>query len=255
LWAAETHSDVPGVRNAMAQRLFRKLQRQLQEQIGGALAHDRQQGPRLHQEQRHPTNRHTDELADSFLTSLPQLQKLLQSDLEAAWGRDPAARSRDEIIICYPGVQAIVTYRMAHRLLQLGVPCLPRMLTEWAHRETGIDIHPGAHIGPGFFIDHGTGVVIGETSRLGQGVTLYQGVTLGAWSFPRDESGQLVRGARRHPTLEDGVTVYSNATILGGKTIIGSGSQVGASVTISRSIPANTIVTLDKPSLRFREAV
>lgn len=145
-------------------------------------------------------------------------------------------------------------YRVAHALHSLSVPYLPRIMTEWAHRKTGIDIHPGAVIGPRFFVDHGTGVVIGETSEIGAGVTLYQGVTLGAWSFPRDEEGNLVRGTKRHPTLEDNVTVYSNASILGGTTVIGKGSQIGSSVTISRSVPPNTIVTLDKPSLRYREA-
>ena len=126
-------------------------------------------------------------------------------------------------------------------------------MTEWAHRETGIDIHPGAKIGGSFFIDHGTGVVIGETCEIGSQVTLYQGVTLGAWSFPRDEDGNLIRGTKRHPTLEDCVTVYSNATILGGTTVIGTGSQIGSSVLLNRSVPPNTIVTIEKPSLKFRE--
>jgi len=157
-------------------------------------------------------------------------------------------------VLCYPGIEAITIYRLAHELLTLGVPYLPRIMTEWAHRETGIDIHPGAEIGSAFFIDHGTGVVIGETCRIGEGVTLYQGVTLGAWSFPRDEEGQLIRGARRHPTLEDRVTVYSNATILGGTTVVGAGSQIGSSVSLNRSVPPNTIVTIERPSLRFREA-
>ena len=179
---------------------------------------------------------------------------MLKVDIRAAFDRDPAAKTRDEIIICYPGIQAVLIYRLAHALLTLGVPYLPRILTEWAHRETGIDIHPGARIGPSFFIDHGTGVVIGETCVIGSSVTLYQGVTLGAWSFPRDDEGRLIRGKKRHPTLEDGVTVYSNATILGGTTVIGAGSQVGSSVTLSRSIPANTIVTIEEPSLQFRNA-
>ena len=194
------------------------------------------------------------QLVQQFLQRLPDLHSLLMSDVQAAFEKDPAAKTRDEIVLCYPGIQAISVYRLAHELLVLGVPYLPRMMTEWAHRETGIDIHPGAEIGAAFFIDHGTGVVIGETCRIGEGVTLYQGVTLGAWSFPRDEDGQLIRGARRHPTLEDRVTVYSNATILGGTTVVGAGSQIGSSVSLNRSVPPNTIVTIERPSLKFREA-
>ncbi len=193
-------------------------------------------------------------LATTFLGTLPRLRETLRKDAQAAFDGDPAAKTSEEIILCYPGIEAIMMFRVAHELHRLAVPLLPRVITEWAHRETGIDIHPGATIGPLFFIDHGTGVVIGETCEIGAGVTLYQGVTLGAWSFPRDEDGNLIRGAKRHPTLEDGVTVYSNATILGGTTVIGAGSQVGSSVTLSRSVPPNTIVTIDKPSLRFREA-
>jgi serine O-acetyltransferase len=174
--------------------------------------------------------------------------------VEAAFQNDPAAKTREEIILCYPGIEAVCIYRLAHELLVLGVPYLPRLMTEWAHRRTGIDIHPGATIGGSFFIDHGTGVVIGETCEIGSGVTLYQGVTLGAWSFPRDEDGNLIRGAKRHPTLENDVTVFSNATILGGTTVVGMGSRIGSSVSLNRSVPPNTIVTIERPSLRFREA-
>ena len=225
----------------------------LQQQVGLALRHVRQATLRLHEEQS-VLQRDAERLVAGFLQRLPDLHGLLLSDVEAAFEKDPAARTRDEIVLCYPGIQAISVYRLAHELLLLGVPYLPRMMTEWAHRETGIDIHPGAEIGSAFFIDHGTGVVIGETCRIGEGVTLYQGVTLGAWSFPRDEEGQLIRGARRHPTLEDRVTVYSNATILGGTTVVGAGSQIGSSVSLNRSVPPNTIVTIERPSLRFREA-
>ena len=192
-------------------------------------------------------------IADEFLKQLPALQATLQTDVEAAFNGDPAARSQEEILLCYPGIEAITVYRIAHLLHQLRVPYIPRMMTEWAHRETGIDIHPGAAIGSSFFIDHGTGVVIGETCVIGSGVTLYQGVTLGAWSFPRDDDGNLIRGTKRHPTLEDNVTVYSNATILGGTTVVGAGSQIGSSVSLNRSVPPNTIVTIERPSLRFRE--
>ncbi len=193
-------------------------------------------------------------LTGEFLKRLPHLQRMLRDDVQAAFDGDPAAKTPDEIILCYPGIEAVLMHRVAHELLLLGVPYLPRILSEWAHRETGIDIHPGASIGSRFFIDHGTGVVVGESCVIGAGVTLYQGVTLGAWSFPRDEDGHLIRGTKRHPTLEDGVTVYSNATVLGGTTVIGSGSQIGSNVTLSRSVPPNTIVTIEPPSLRFREA-
>lgn len=231
-----------------------RIRRQLTEQTAIGLRHAQSVELRIHDANAADVDDSAVRLTDRFLAVLPQLQALLQDDIQAAFDRDPAARTHDEIVVCYPGIQAVLVYRLAHALLTLGVPYLPRMLTEWAHRETGIDIHPGARIGPSFFIDHGTGVVIGETCVIGSSVTLYQGVTLGAWSFPRDEDGQLIRGAQRHPTLEDGVTVYSNATILGGTTVVGAGSQIGSSVTLSRSVPANTIVTIEKPSLQFREA-
>ncbi|MFN8708966.1 MAG: serine O-acetyltransferase [Planctomyces sp.] len=198
--------------------------------------------------------READEMTMRFLNLLPELRRRMMTDVDAAFDGDPAAKTREEILLCYPGIQAIYTYRIAHELHLLGVPYLPRIMTESAHRETGIDIHPGAEIGESFFIDHGTGVVIGETCIIGNHVTLYQGVTLGAWSFPRDAEGQLIRGTKRHPTLEDGVTVYSNATILGGTTVIGEGSQIGSSVSLNRSIPPNTIVTIERPLLKFREA-
>lgn len=232
-----------------------RIQSRLRIEISRALAHSRQvQLKLLNGSDSTATPSSAASLTDQFLSRLPGLQKMLGSDIDAAFNGDPAAKTRDEIVLCYPGIEAITIYRLAHELLVLGVPYLPRIMTEWAHRETGIDIHPGAKIGPAFFIDHGTGVVIGETCEIGTGVTLYQGVTLGAWSFPRDEDGNLIRGTKRHPTLEDNVTVYSNATILGGTTVIGAGSHIGSTVTLSRSVPPNTIVTIEKPSLRFREA-
>lgn len=235
--------------------LLQRIESRLRIEIGRALTHVRQAMLRIHSAEPHTTeNDCPTTLAGCFLQTLPELRQTLATDVEAAFDGDPAARTNDEIILCYPGLEAVTIYRLAHELHRLGVPYLPRILTEWAHRETGIDIHPGAKIGPRFFIDHGTGVVIGETCEIGAGVTLYQGVTLGARSFPRDESGNLIRGAKRHPTLEDGVTVYSNATILGGSTVVGTGSHIGSSVTLSRSVPPNTIVTVEKPSLRFREA-
>lgn len=194
------------------------------------------------------------QLAATFLNGLPALKSVLMQDVGAAFDGDPAAKTYDEIVLCYPGLTAITIHRIAHAIHQLQIPYLPRMLSEWAHCETGIDIHPAATIGPRFFIDHGTGVVIGETCEIGAGVTLYQGVTLGAWSFPRDEDGNLIRGQKRHPTLEDNVVVYSNASILGGTTVVGAGSQIGSGVTLSRTIPSRTIVTIESPTLKFREA-
>jgi serine O-acetyltransferase len=187
-----------------------------------------------------------------FLKRLPDLRYVLEDDVLAAFVGDPAAKSYPEIIFCYPGLEAITTYRLAHELLLLDVPLIPRMMTEYAHSKTGIDIHPGARIGTSFFIDHGTGVVIGETCDIGKHVKLYQGVTLGALSFPRDESGNIIRGMKRHPTLEDEVVVYANATILGGDTVIGHHAVVGSSVWLTQSVDPYTVVSLEKPSLRMR---
>lgn len=187
-----------------------------------------------------------------LLRRLPEVRNLLETDVQAAYEGDPAAKSFHEIIFCYPGLEAVTVYRVAHELLLLGVPLVPRMMTEYAHSKTGIDIHPGARIGPGFFIDHGTGVVIGETCDIGRNVKLYQGVTLGALSFPRDGEGNIIRGMKRHPTLEDEVVVYANATILGGDTVIGAQAVIGSNVWITQSVAPRTVVTLEKPMLRFR---
>jgi serine O-acetyltransferase len=187
-----------------------------------------------------------------LLRALPELRMLLEQDVQAAFEGDPAAKSYQEIIFCYPGLEAITVYRIAHQLLLLGVPLIPRMMTEHAHSKTGIDIHPGARIGTGFFIDHGTGVVIGETCDIGRNVKLYQGVTLGALSFPRDAAGNIIRGAKRHPTLEDDVVVYANATILGGDTVIGHHAVVGSSVWLTHGVAPYTVVSLEKPSLRIK---
>ena len=189
-----------------------------------------------------------------FLGKLVHVRELLATDVQAAFDGDPAASGLDEIIFCYPGLEAVTIQRLAHELYLLDVPFIPRMMTEWAHSRTGIDIHPGANIGPSFFIDHGTGVVIGETCDIASNVKLYQGVTLGAISFPKDAQGNLIRGKKRHPTIEDGVVIYANATILGGETVVGAGSVVGASVYLHASIPPNTVVTIDPPQLRFRDA-
>ena len=236
--------------------LLRRIEAQLRLEIGRAISHRSHSSLKLHVggDSGNTDLRSPATLASQFLNALPAMKQMLDADVAAAFDGDPAAKTSDEIVPCYPGIEAIMVHRIARQLYVQKIPYLPRILSEWAHRETGIDIHPGAAIGPRFFIDHGTGVVIGETCVIGAGVTLYQGVTLGAWSFPRDEDGNLIRDKKRHPTLEDNVTVYSNATILGGSTVIGQGSLVGSSVTLSRSIPPNTIVTIDKPSLRFREA-
>ncbi len=187
-----------------------------------------------------------------MLRRLPEIRLVLEQDVEAAFAGDPAARSFHEIIFCYPGLEAVSIYRLAHELLLLGVPLIPRMMTEHAHSKTGIDIHPGARIGPSFFIDHGTGVVIGETCDIGSHVKLYQGVTLGALSFPRDASGNIIRGKKRHPTLEDDVVVYANATILGGDTVVGHHAVIGSSVWLTQSVAPHTTVLLEKPSLRMK---
>lgn len=191
-------------------------------------------------------------MAVTFLETLPRLRSVLATDAQAALDGDPACRSLDEVIFCYPGLLAITVFRLAHELHRMGVPFIPRMMTEWAHKQTGIDIHPGAQIGNYFFIDHGTGVVVGETCDIGDYVKLYQGVTLGALSFDTDSDGHLVRGVKRHPTIEDRVVIYANATVLGGKTIIGHDSVIGSSVWLTRSVDPHTTVTLEKPNLRIR---
>lgn len=190
--------------------------------------------------------------AVELLRRIPNLRLVLEQDVQAAFVGDPAAKHHHEIIFCYPGLDAITVYRVAHELLLLGVPLIPRMMTEYAHSKTGIDIHPGARIGPSFFIDHGTGVVIGETCDIGAHVKLYQGVTLGALSFPRDAAGNIIRGMKRHPTLEDDVVVYANATILGGDTVVGHHAVIGSNVWLTHSVDPYTVVLLEKPSLRIK---
>lgn len=190
------------------------------------------------------------DLTDVFLGRLPEIRALLIKDVQAAYDGDPAASNLDEVILAYPGVLAVSVYRIAHALYDLGVPMMARIMTEWAHSRTGCDIHPGAKIGAGFFIDHATGVVIGETTDIGEGVKLYQGVTLGALSLPKDASGQIIRGNKRHPTVENGSTLYANATVLGGKTVVGADSVIGGSVFLTRSIPPRSRVSLKEPDLR-----
>lgn len=180
-------------------------------------------------------------ITEQFIAQLPELRRLLTTDVIAAYNGDPAAKNHGEVIACYPVIKALTNYRMAHLLLQLGVPLIPRMLTEMAHSETGIDIHPGAQIGESFAIDHGTGVVIGETCIIGRNVKLYQGVTLGARSFPLGEDGNPIKGNLRHPILEDDVVVYSNATILG-RITIGRGASIGGNIWVTHDVPAGAHV-------------
>jgi serine O-acetyltransferase len=190
--------------------------------------------------------------AVEFLERIPELRRVLASDVQAAYDGDPAVRTLDEVIFCYPGLEAVTIYRLANVLHRLEVPLIPRMMAEWAHSRTGIDIHPGATIGDHFFIDHGTGVVIGETCEIGSHVKLYQGVTLGALSFQTDGDGNLVRGTKRHPTIEDRVVIYANATVLGGGTRIGHDSVIGSNVWLTRSVDPHTTVVLERPKLRMR---
>jgi serine O-acetyltransferase len=189
------------------------------------------------------------DIAMRFLDRLPELRRMLALDVQAAFDGDPAAHSIDETIFCYPGVDAVFIHRIAHELYVLNVPLLPRIMSEYAHNETGIDIHPGATIGESFFIDHGTGVVIGETTSIGKRVKLYQGVTLGALST---KGGQSWRGMKRHPTLEDDVTIYGGAIILGGTVVIGEGSTIGGSVFLTHSIPPRHTVTMKQRELEIK---
>ena len=186
----------------------------------------------------------------AFFERVPAVRELLADDVQAAFDGDPAAQSTDETIFSYPGLLAITVQRVAHEFYTLEVPLLPRIMTEYAHGLTGIDIHPGAKLGRKFFIDHGTGVVIGETTEIGTNVKVYQGVTLGALA---PAFGQLLRGRKRHPTIEDNVTIYSNATILGGETVIGEGSTIGGNVFITTSVPKFNQVTADPPTLKYRD--
>lgn len=197
---------------------------------------------RLQCEEREDVEAHAAEIVQAFARQLPTIRGLLDSDVEAAYQGDPAARSVDEVLLCYPGILAVIHYRLAHTLYVLGVPLIARILSEIAHSATGIDIHPGAQIDEGFFIDHGTGVVIGETTIIGKRVRLYQAVTLGAKRFTQDESGALEKGAPRHPVLEDEVVVYAGATILG-RITIGRGSSIGGNVWLTRSVPSGSHVS------------
>lgn len=225
--SALTKKDVPRMLEAQLRQFESRLAAEIEKCLRFA-------------EQPNPSER-AGELTSATLARLPEVRRVLQTDVTAAYQGDPAARSIEEIILAYPFVLVISLQRIAHVLYQFGVPLLPRMLTEYAHERTGTDIHPGAQIGTHFFIDHGTGVVIGETARIGNHVKIYQGVTLGAKSFVTDEQGHPVKGVKRHPELHDHVIVYPGATILGGETVIGENSIVGSNVWLMQSMPPNSI--------------
>lgn len=186
------------------------------------------------------------ECCEKLLNQIPDIRQMLKEDVQAAFDGDPAAKAPEEIVLSYPHLCAIAIHRVAHELYRMDIPLIPRMMAEYAHSQTGIDIHPGAQVGRRFFIDHGTGVVIGETAVIGNNVKIYQGVTLGAVSFPKDEQGNIIRGKKRHPTLEDDVTVYAEATILG-DIVIGKGAVIGGNVWIRESVPPGAVVTIAKP--------
>ena len=189
------------------------------------------------------------EITFSMLNAIPAMRDKLRGDVRAAFDGDPAAKNLDEIILSYPGIEAIAIYRVAHEIYLLKVPLIPRIMTEYAHSKTGIDIHPGATIGEQFFIDHGTGVVIGETTEIGNNVRIYQGVTLGALSVKKDASGNIQRGKKRHPTIKDNVIIYAGATILGGQTVVGENSIIGGSVWLTESVPPCTLMFNKPPEL------
>ncbi|GHS99941.1 serine acetyltransferase [Synergistales bacterium] len=214
----------------------------LQKQITRSLRNVKKEGLDIEREAACITN--------TFLSRVPEVRRVLATDVEAFYDGDPAAYSTDEVILSYPGIYAIMVSRLAHELHLLGVPMIPRMMTEHAHSRTGIDIHPGAVIGHHFFIDHGTGIVIGETTIIGNYVKIYQGVTLGGLST---RGGQALRGVKRHPTIEDNVTIYSGTSIFGGNTVIGEGVVIGSNAFITKSVPEKTRVSVRNPELKFKE--
>lgn len=220
----------------------------LAEQVNSSLRHDCNRYNLTCQE----CNEKGFEITLKVLEKVPEIRRTLAKDVRASFDGDPAAKSYDEVIFSYPGIYAITVYRVAHLLHELGVPMLPRIMTEYAHSRTGIDIHPGAHIGDCFVIDHGTGVVIGETTEIGNNVRIYQGVTIGALSLSKEECN-LLRGEKRHPTIEDDVIIYSGATILGGDTVIGARSVIGGNVWITSSVPPDTEVLMEKPQLVYKK--
>lgn len=226
--------------------ILESIRYNLSKQVARALFHALEDAPATWEE----AQKRAWDIVGQFLETLPRVREVLATDVQAGYDGDPAAFNTDEVILSYPGMYAIFVNRVAHELHLLQVPLIPRMMTEHAHNLTGIDIHPGATIGRYFFIDHGTGVVVGETTTIGNNVKLYQGVTLGALST---RGGQCLRSVKRHPTLEDSVTVYSGASILGGQTVIGTGAVIGSNVFLTASVPAHTRVSIKNPELQFRD--
>lgn len=231
------------VRNTISMQLEDVIYR-LTKQISIVLRYDEQYA---HASEEEITER-AEYLTFAFLRKIPKIRAYIETDVEAAYEGDPAAYSRTEIIYSYPGLFAIFVNRIAHEFFMLGVPMIPRIMTELAHSKTGIDIHPGATIGKYFFIDHGTGIVIGETTTIGDHVKMYQGVTLGALST---RGGQSLRGRKRHPTIEDNVTIYSGASILGGETVVGRDAVIGGNAFITKSVPAGARVSIQNPELHY----
>jgi len=220
----------------------------LRKQIFRALHHSQH----VHEDHCIAGDSNAEEFTLQFLASIPRLRNALSMDVRAAFEGDPAAKCIDEIIFSYPGVYTLMVQRIAHELHKMGVPLIPRIMTEYAHSITGCDIHPGAEIGQSFFIDHASGVVIGETTIIGDRLKLYQGVTLGALSFPKNEQGEIIRGLKRHPTIEDDVVIYAGATILGGDTVIGKGSVIGGNVWLTHSVAPGSRVTLERAQNRVQ---
>ena len=239
----ERSGSYPGTRVLLGDIL-----KELSDQIGRALR--RVRGDECEACQEDCSSR-SDELAMSLLSAIPGIREMLKADIEAAYKGDPAAKNYDEIILSYPGLKAVAIQRIAHVLFCSGVPLIPRMMTEYAHSITGIDIHPGSTLGKGIFIDHGTGVVIGETAVIGDNVRIYQGVTLGAVSFPKNACGVLIKGLRRHPTIGSNVTIYSGASVLGDVTI-GDDSIIGGNVWLTESLPPGTKITALPPEHRMK---
>jgi serine O-acetyltransferase len=202
---------------------------------------------------RHVCQKRSQVVVKELLEKIPEIRALLSGDIEAAYNGDPAAVSNEEVILSYPCVLAITTYRIAHELYLRGVPLIPRIMSEHVHSLTGIDIHPGAKIGKNFFIDHGTGVVIGETTEIGDNVKLYQGVTLGALSFPKDEKGQIIRGIKRHPTIGNNVVIYSGATLLGADAVVGDNVVIGGNVWVTSPVASGTQITIARPELEYKK--
>jgi serine O-acetyltransferase len=245
-----TEESLPG----HVRTLMDDLSRRLCEQVAAALRYEKNLETRrpIEAAQTAECDAKASQVVIAFFRRLPDIRRLLSLDVQAAYDGDPAAHHTDEIIFCYPGLYALSVHRFAHELYLLEVPLIPRIMAEYAHSLTGIDIHPGARLGGSFFIDHGTGVVIGETTRIGEHCKIYQGVTLGAKSFQKDERGRLRRGVKRHPTLEDHVIVYAGATILGGDTVIGAGSVINGGVFVTSSVPPGHVVRGPKTDITLR---